>query len=232
MLIDIGLHCMSTITVILFYVKRKILVSIINKIIYVHNELKENRIYNSQWRDNTYEVLIVVMQIIIIFVVNMRAFETKQQLSSFYNIAAGCILEGVVIQYALCVNFLRKLIHSLNESLLSFANKVDESSNEFLHFNNNLHSDIIKKFIFIRKMQRCIYYEITQELSNFYSYFDCPRIKSEMERFSMELLHGEYCFTASHFFSIDSTLMISIVSTTITIYDHSTKFFSYRIAIY
>lgn len=169
MTIDIGLHCMSTATVIFFYVKRKILVSIINKIIYVHNELKENLIYNSQWRDNTCEVLIVVLQIIITFIVNMRTFETKQQLSSFYNIAAGCILEGVVIQYALCVNFLRKLILSLNESLLSFANKVDESSNEFLHFNNNLHSDIIKQFIFIRKMQRFMY-EITQELSNFYSF--------------------------------------------------------------
>ncbi|XP_044591499.1 putative gustatory receptor 2a [Cotesia glomerata] len=47
--------------------------------------------------------------------------------------------------------------------------------------------------------------------------FQYPRIKSQMEQFSMELSHRQYtCFTACNFFSIDSTLLIPILSTTTT----------------
>lgn len=168
-LIEMSVPCISIIIVIFFCLKQKNFVVIINKIISVSNELKQNLICRSHLHDNTYQISIVLLQIIIVMILHIRVATNDNDISLNYFVASGFILEGLMIQYALIVNFLRKLIYSLNESLSLIANKVDRLSNEFLHSNDDLYHDYIKNLIFIKKMHRSVF-ETIQMLSDFYSF--------------------------------------------------------------
>lgn len=168
-LIEIGVHCISTIIVIIFCFKQKILISIVNKIISVDNEIQKHLNQFNQLRDDNYQILVVLIHIIIPFLLNLKALNgDNYTVYVSYHIILGFTIDSLVIQYALFIHFLRKKIHKLNESFLLLANKTDQLTQEFLHSNNSLYNDNIKKFVFIRKTHRSVY-EVAWELSDFYS---------------------------------------------------------------
>ncbi|XP_074097916.1 uncharacterized protein LOC141526735 [Cotesia typhae] len=143
-------------------------------------------------------------------------FDTIQMLSDFYSfpillaIISSCLWMIMSVYIIILYNETKSYLHSydLHGIFIVFVDSLWPLKDFFPIL--ILTSYITKT---ITEMKRTEH--VAQRIK--LTFFRYPRINSQMEQFSMELSHRQYtCFTACNFFSIDSTLLIPIMSSTVT----------------
>lgn len=176
-----------SIIILLFYcIKQQKIIKLCNRIVDFENILAKELYNVGQLEEGKYyQIALIISHIIVtlltcglLVVVGHRIYIITEVLPEFY-------VAGVAIQYVTLLMFLKQRFYLLNQSLLVLTNS---SSNLFTNTISVTFNDtILQKIYVLRKSQRFLY-EITIDVSKFYS----RPILFAIPIFGCELVYNSY----------------------------------------
>lgn len=161
-------------SIILYYCfKQREIIKIIEKLLELEYTLIDQ--FNqsvSQKQKNKYEIILCSTQIFLMIVYAILFIVQTKDFGILIIICSGFIINNLILQYTLLINYISKRLIFTNELLLSLTTFYEVDNNYRLIFVSNSSQDemILKSFILIREIQRSLY-DIMKKSLKFYS---CP----------------------------------------------------------
>lgn len=194
--LGIAVQILQVTIILLFTMKQKVIVTILNKLLYFESELVEKLNDLNQCYSGKY------LQISIF--IGFFSINLGHILSEYMVLKSNCLINIMIyifpefiiryltIQYAIVLIFIKKKYFILNESLLSLSNPKIEfrrrSVNDLTDVRNK--ENIIERLIFIRKAYHSLE-AISAKVSEFYSMPICIAVGY----YCLEVIYSTYSLT-------------------------------------
>ncbi|XP_057333905.1 putative gustatory receptor 28b [Microplitis mediator] len=161
--------------IILYYcLKQQELIKIINQLSKLESKLVEqfNQSVPRNRKNMKYEIKLFTAQILFMIIYGVTVYMKFKKMSTLIIIFSGSIINILLFQYALLINYINKRLTYMNELLSSLIMLYDVDNNyrDIIFITSTTQDDMIfRTIILVRELQRKLC-EIFKSLSKFYSW--------------------------------------------------------------